>query len=77
MAVERGGRRLAATIATVMLVAHSGFPAGAEGVARFRGRVLGADGATPRPGITISLVEEGGEKVGQGRLQCIRDRRSC
>jgi outer membrane biosynthesis protein TonB len=59
MAAERGRQRLAAVLAVVVMVAHSGLPAGAGSVARFGGRVLGADGATPRPGVTVVLVEEG------------------
>src|SRR5262245_40773146 len=60
MAAERGRRWLAAVLAAVVIVAHSGLPAGAGGVAHLRGRVLGADGATPRPGVTIALVDGGG-----------------
>jgi len=60
MAVERGRRWFAAVVAAVTIVVHSGLPASAEGVAFFRGRVLAADGATPRAGVTIALVEDHG-----------------
>jgi len=63
MAVERGRRWFAAVVAAVTIVVHSGLPASAEGVALFRGRVLAADGATPRAGVTVALVEENGSVV--------------
>ena len=51
-------RWLVALVATATVWLQVGLSVSAGGPSLFRGRVLAADGATPRPGVTIALLHE-------------------
>jgi len=55
-------RTLTAVLVVAMVCVHAGFPALASGPALFQGRVVAGDGATPRSGIVVTLVDVAGGK---------------
>ena len=58
---------LAAVVSIAVVAAASGVPLAAAELARFQGRVLDADGASPRSGVIVTLVDASGETTYDSR----------
>ena len=56
-------RSLAAALAVATVCLYTSFPVPASDLALLEGRVLAADGATPRDGVVVNLVDMSGRKI--------------